>query len=306
MHSESERETGLPQQPKSDQATPRYAYICTNYNNAHHTREAVRTINSGDQPPQQIVVVDNQSSTEDISILASIAAEHKNVDLVLNQENIGYFSGLNVGIVRMRIIDPGIQTMVIGNNDLEFPENFGACLALAINNIKQRPVISPYVETLDGIPQNPHVVTRISRTRELIYDLYYANYHLAKIIRLMARQTHSLTDRRDETTHNIARYIYQGHGSCYILTETFFQEFNELWAPTFMMGEEFFLSHQLSERGFKTYYDPRVQVRHRCNGSIKNVPAFKMWQLARDAHRVYRRYVSPWRRQNSINLPRTH
>lgn len=275
-----------------------YAYICTNYNNAHYTRDAVQTINDDVKPPVKIVVVDNRSEPGDIEVLKAIAREHPNVELILNEQNIGYFPGLNVGIDRMRDTSPNVTTMVVGNNDLEFSAEFGKCLEDVIADAEDRPVISPYVETLDGMPQNPHVVSGISRGREMMYDLYYSNYHLAKLIRAVARRTQHVTDRRDEEGHAEPQYIYQGHGSCYILTPAFFREFERLWAPTFMMGEEFFLSRQLSERGYMTYYDPRVRIRHRCNGAIENVPAQKMWRLARDAHRVYRRYVKPWHRQD--------
>ncbi|KAK0350907.1 hypothetical protein LTR94_027116, partial [Friedmanniomyces endolithicus] len=268
----------------------KYAYVCTNYNNAHYTRDAVRTINGGTVPPARIVVVDNQSTPQDVTALRAIAAAHPNVELVLNPDNVGYFAGLNDGIARARALDPDVTTMVIGNNDLEVPADFGDRLAAVVADAADRPVVSPYIETLDGMPQNPHVVAGISRGRELVYDLYYANYHLAKLIRAMARRTAAVTDRHDEAGHATAQYIYQGHGSCYVLTPRFFAEFERLWAPTFMMGEEFFLSRQLGERGFMTYYDPRIRIRHRCNGAIENVPARKMWRLARDAHRVYRRY----------------
>lgn len=282
-----------------------YAYVCTNYNNAHYTRDAVRTINAGTHPPVRIVVVDNQSKPADVASLKAIAEEYSNVELVLNDENIGYFRGLNSGIDRMRVLDPSVTVMVVGNNDLEFPADFGAKLTDVIADAADRPVISPYVETLDGMPQNPHVVSGISRTREFVYDLYYSNYYVAKLIRMMARRTHKVTDRRDEEGHATAQYIYQGHGSCYVLTPIFFREFKRLWAPTFMMSEEFFLSRQLSERSYMTYYDPRIRIRHRCNGAIENVPARAMWRLARDAHRVYRRYVKPWDRQDFRNIPKS-
>lgn len=282
-----------------------YAYICTNYNNAHFTWDAVRTINAGTHPPACIVVVDNQSEAKDIEQLKALEREYVNVELVLNPENIGYFPGLNTGIDRMRALDPSVTTMVVGNNDLAFPEDFGERLAEVISDAADRPVISPFIETLDGMPQNPHVVSGIGRARELVYDLYYANYHLAKLIRAVARRTQKVTDRRDEEGHATAQYIYQGHGSCYVLTPAFFREFGQLWAPTFMMGEEFFLSRQLSERGYMTYYDPRIRIRHRCNGAIENVPAQRMWRLARDAHRVYRRYVKPWNRQDYRGTPKS-
>lgn len=106
-----------------------YAYVCTNYNNAHFTRDAVRTINAGWARPARIVIVDNQSKAEDVAELEQIAAEHANVVLILNDTNTGYFPGLNMGIEQMRALDPDVTTMVVGNNDLEFPADFGERLA---------------------------------------------------------------------------------------------------------------------------------------------------------------------------------
>jgi GT2 family glycosyltransferase len=275
----------------------KYAYVCTNYNNSHFTVQAVRSLNAGRTPPTLIVVVDNQSSEADRAILTDLAAAHGNVDVVLNEHNVGYFAGLNVGISRSRALEPAVSAMIVGNNDLEFPSDFGDRLTEVVVDGGERPVISPYVETLDGVPQNPHVVAGISRARELVYDLYYSNYHLAKLIRAIAHRTRRVSDRRDEQGFATPGFIYQGHGSCYILTSVFFDRFGELWAPTFLMGEEYFLSRQLAEQGYMTYYDPRVRIVHRCNGALENVPARKMWGLARDAHRVYRRYVKPWHRQ---------
>ncbi|EKD97397.1 MAG: glycosyl transferase family 2 [uncultured bacterium] len=71
----------------------------------------------------------------------------------------------------------------------------------------------------------------------------------------------------------------------------FFQHFGELWAPTFLMGEEYFLSKQLSDQGMQTYYTPEIRLTHCCHGSLHSVPSRKLWQLAREAHKVYRRYV---------------
>lgn len=279
-----------------------YAYICTNFNNAHYTREAVASLNAGSRPPARIVVVDNLSNPADREELARIAGDHANVELVLNDENFGYFRGLNSGLARLREQTPRLTTAVAGNNDLSFPPDFGERLAEVVADADAdavgRPVIAPYIETLDGLPQNPHVVSGISRTRELVYDLYYANYTLARIIRYLARLTHGATDRADEQAHAHAQYIYQGHGSCYILTPAFFRDFGELWAPTFLMGEEFFLSRQLAGKGYMTWYDPRVRLRHRCNGALENLPPRKMWGFARDAHRAYRHFVKPWHKQD--------
>jgi hypothetical protein len=71
----------------------------------------------------------------------------------------------------------------------------------------------------------------------------------------------------------------------------FFQHFEVFWAPTFLMGEEYFLCKQLSDKGMQTFYSPEIQLTHCCHGSLSSVPSRKLWEMAREAHKVYRQYV---------------
>jgi GT2 family glycosyltransferase len=250
----------------------------------------------GSHLPTCIVVVDNASRQEEVAVLHELAARVNCVELLLSRENTGYFPGLNLGIERIVALAPDVSYVIIGNNDLVFPPEFGDALSARAAAISQYPVVSPNVITLDGVHQNPHVITRISRVREMVYDVYYSSYLMALMIRWLARLTHRLTDRDDEDQYERAQFIHQGHGSVYILTPAFFRDYGKLWAPTFLMGEEYFLSRQLEEKGMQVFYDPLISVQHHCNGAIGNLPSRMMWGIARDAHRVYRRYVSPWRR----------
>jgi GT2 family glycosyltransferase len=268
-------------------------YICTNFNNSHFTVDAVRSLvaSASDQHELRIIVVDNQSAPEHLDSLKSIAAEFPCVDLLLNDANVGYFPGLNCGIRLMKERYSEIKHMVIGNNDLVFPADFCSMVEGQLALLDEHPVVSPNVVTLDGEHQNPHVIHAISKKREIVYDLYYSNYMLAQVILWAARVTRSLTDRHDELQHETAQPIYQGHGSCYLIGPKFFQYFNELWAPTFLMGEEYFLSKQLLDKGMTTYYNPKIKLTHCCHGSLRSVPSKNLWEFARDAHKVYRRYV---------------
>lgn len=274
-----------------------FGYVCTNFNNSQFTAAAVETLEKSAVPPSRIVVVDNASRADDVAALHAIAERFPKVELILNSENVGYFPGLNVGIRHLGKTGARPDAVVIGNNDLEFPADFGTTLERLLPEWVDYPVVSPSIVTLDGVPQNPHVISGISRFREFVYDVHYASYYFAVAVRSLARWTHGVSDRKDELQHDQAQLIYQGYGACYILTQAFFQEFKELWAPSFMTYEEFFLSRQLSEKGKRVFYDPRIGVRHRCNGAVENLPSRVMWKLARDSHRIYRRYVKPWRKQ---------
>ncbi|QBC33470.1 glycosyltransferase family 2 protein [Pandoraea sp. XY-2] len=266
-------------------------YVCTNYNNSAFTRTAVETLLKIAGHEFHIVVVDNASDSQNVGLLRDIQRDFPDVDVIYSQENMGYFKGLNAGIARVRELSPGLGWMAIGNNDLEFPAEFADRLERNAERLGKHLVISPDVLTLNGEHQNPHVISTISPVRELFYDLYYSNYYLGMAILKAASMLPSLSDRHDEREWQTARPIYQGHGSCYILTPAFFERFSELWAPTFMMSEEYFLSKQLSDVGEQVYYDPCVQVVHHWHASLAKLPGRRRWEMARDAHREYRKYV---------------
>jgi glycosyltransferase involved in cell wall biosynthesis len=264
-------------------------YVCTNFNGSSVTQNAIRTLRDIDGHNIHIVVVDNASIASEVEAIK--LCEDENTTVLCLQENLGYFAGLNAGINYLRENKPDVKWMVVGNNDLEFPPDFCAKLEMIIPEIEKYPVISPDIVTMDGCHQNPHVITHISKVRELFYDLYYSNYHLGLLVHALAKKFRRISDRSDEKHWETARLIYQGHGSAYILGPRFFELFGKLWAPTFLMSEEFFLSKQLSEKGMAVYYDPRVSLRHLWHGTLGDLPSRRRWEFARDAHRVYRRYV---------------
>ncbi len=267
------------------------AYICTNYNNSDLTVSAVASIVRDANHDVSVFVVDNASDEKHRLTLEKLSLEDHRVHVIFNPENIGYFAGLNVGIDAALSEDIGIEWMIVGNNDLVFPTNFIESIAKLRDEFNHYCVISPDIITLDGAHQNPHVISKISSMRELFYDLYFSNYYLGMAIHRVAKLLPRLTRRGDEDEWRTPRKIYQGHGSCYLLTPKFFNYFKELWAPTFMMGEEFFLSLQLISVGEQVYYSPEVSVTHYWHGSLQDIPSRRRWAMARDAHLEYRKYV---------------
>jgi GT2 family glycosyltransferase len=264
-------------------------YVCTNFNGGAVTQNAIRTLREIEGRDIHIVVVDNASTASEVEAIK--ACQDDKTTVLCLEANLGYFAGLNAGINYLRKNKPDVKWMVVGNNDLEFPADFCDKLEKILPDIEIYPVIAPDIVTMDGEHQNPHVISHISKIRELFYDLYYSNYHIGVLVHALAKKFRWLSKRSDEMHWETARLIYQGHGSAYILGPRFFELFGELWAPTFLMSEEFFLSKQLSDKGFAVYYDPRVSIRHLWHATLSELPSRRRWEFARDAHRVYRRYV---------------
>jgi GT2 family glycosyltransferase len=270
-------------------------YVCTNYNNSSFTLAAIESLERNFGHEFEVCVVDNASRPDQRAELRTASEGRDFVHVIESDVNHGYFEGLNVGLRFLRKRSPDIEWIVAGNNDLEFPPDFGDRLAANADRLREHAVVSPDVVTVEGEHQNPHVISDISRFRETVYDLYYSNYYLGMFIRRLAKALGSLVARPDMQEWQVARPVYQGHGSCYLLGPRFFREFGELWAPTFLMFEEYFLSKQLSDAGQQVWYDPCLQVVHHWHGSLQKLPGRHRWELEREASREYRKYVRGWR-----------
>lgn len=274
----------------------RFAFVCTNFNNSALTREAIASLrgqDAGDAP--LIVVVDNHSRAEEVAILKAAAASFAGVELVLGSENVGYFPGLNVGIQRAARLAPDAEVIVVGNNDLVFPATFASALDQHRALFDRWAVVAPDIVTLDGEHQNPHVLRPISAVRRWVWDLYFSSFPVARLVKRGARLTKSLTARPENKAgmefYKDAGPVEQGYGACYLLGPRFFEHFTGLFAPTFLMQEEYFLSEQLKTIGQETYYEPGIQVRHCSHATMSKLPSREHWNISRRSHLVYKRYL---------------
>lgn len=270
----------------------RLGFVFTNFNNTLFTKQAIESIAKDmNFPNSYIVIVDNSSEAEEVEKLKALEALFPSITVIYSEENVGYFKGLNIGIKYLRKTHVDLDYVIVGNNDLVFPKNFASQISENIDVFNKYAVISPNIITLDGVHQNPHVISEISKIREIIYDIYYSNYYLSVIITRLANATRSFTKRNDESHHEQAGIIYQGYGACYILGPVFFANFELLWAPTFLMGEELFLSKQLEGKNQFVYYEPKILINHHDHATVKKLPTRKLWEISRQSHKIYRQYV---------------
>jgi GT2 family glycosyltransferase len=265
-------------------------FVATNYNNSHYTVKFVESVLKNTGHEIFVVIVDNASNEEDKKKLEPICVNHPCVKIINLNTNIGYFGGLNEGLKYARSKYSDHDWIVIGNNDLEFPNDFCNKIAERQDVFKCHAVVSPDVVTLDGLHQNPHVISKISAVRVMLYDIYFSNYIIGLSIFAIARWLGVIARRSDMNHWKVAQSIEQGHGSCYLLSPLFFSLFDSLWSPTFMMGEEFFLSLQLKEKHEKVFYTPQIYVLHHMHGALNSVPRRKRWEMERIAHLIAKKY----------------
>lgn len=269
------------------------AFIFTNYNNSEFTEKAVKSIYENsieDQVQFDIVIVDNYSNSYHRNILKNLSNSYKKIKIIFSNENLGYFNGLNEGINQLPKSANNYDFVVIGNNDLIFKNFFINSVYENYNLFNSYPVVSPDIIRLDGFHQNPHVIKPISKFRSFIHELYFSNFYLSKVIILIANLTRKYTQRNDRKYYKIPGEIMYGYGACYILGPIFFKSFKNLLAPTFLMGEEFFLYHQLKKNNYKIYYEPSIKVSHHDHATVSKLPSKQFWKISKESHLIYKKY----------------
>lgn len=279
-------------------------FVFTNFNNSQLTVNALRSIRENSNGAKTFsIIVDNNSVDDEQKFLREELSGCSDVEVISNQSNLGYFSGLNVGIREMRRRLPDFDFLIIGNNDLIFAEEFFSTLQADRIHLKSNLIVCPDLITLDNTHQNPHVLSGISRFREMIWDLYFSNYHAARLISRISTSLKKWVERSDYKHHELNGFIYQGYGACYIVTQNFFDKFDDLWAPGFLMGEEFYLATQLESIGHKMYYWPQLKVLHHDHATVSKIPSRKLWEYSREYHRIYRHFINPY--HLSMRTPET-
>ena len=92
---------------------PRVAIIILVWNDYLNTKQCLESLAQIDYKNMEIVIVDNNSSTD---CMAKLQAEYKNLTYLLNDENYGYAEGNNIGI--RYALDHGAEYVLILNNDV--------------------------------------------------------------------------------------------------------------------------------------------------------------------------------------------
>ena len=257
--------------------------VFTNYNNTQFTSQLLDSLYTYIENID-VVIVDNFSNIQNRKDLKKLEAKYKKVNFIYLKYNIGYFQGLNFGLNFLRTKNINYEYFIIGNNDLIFNSR----LLTDHNKIKalceHKLIIAPSIMDKDGNFQNPHVFKSISNIRLAVYDLFYSNYFLAKLLSIVKKPLGAIFARDDESNYNFEGDIEQGFGACYIVSNLFYEYFDMLFAPVFLMHEEYFLTYQLRSKGHKVHYSKVLDINHIGKSSTGKVPSKKLYQISKASH----------------------
>lgn len=266
------------------------AFIHVNYNNSKLTINCIRSIIQN-YSNADIIIVDNNSTKIEKEILFKWNDEQNvtNVQFIFEEKNLGYFGALNIGLGRILHEIYKYSFVIVGNNDLEFSSVFFERLNNTVIN-KNIFVIAPNIVKPNGIHQNPYSIKPVSCIRKILYKILYLSYEVAKVIFWFSSLLGVAESEKDRNGFEKSQYIFAGHGSCYVLTSNYFKYNGLLVNLTFLMGEEFILSKQISDTGGKIFYDAGLLVLHNEHSSMENLPSKRVYEYNRTAYNIIRNF----------------
>ena len=214
-----------------------------------------------------IYVVDNGSFNNSGKELLKKYRNFKNIKIILNDKNLGFAKGNNLGIARA--IKDGCDFVICSNNDIEvkITDKFLNKIIEVYETDRNIAVVGPRILTKSGEEQNPLLVNRpkfntlkarIIYTTKVGKILYYLkNIYVFPFISKIKR-------KRNIIKENLSSgYVYALHGSFLIFTPTFFKHFQGFDEGTFLYGEEIILAEMLYRKNLKSYFLSDIEVLHK-------------------------------------------
>ena len=217
---------------------PKVSVILLNWNGIDHTLSCIRSLKKQVYKDFEIIVVDNGSTKDDsVRILKKV----KGIKLVLNDKNLGFAGGNNVGVENAS----AEEYVLFLNNDTTVPENW----------------LKEMVAVMDKCPElgeaMPKMYSKYSKKRH-VFSGYVTCTHMLFNVR---------QNRKFKESGFYVRTFYSGGASTIYRRKLVDKPFDEDY---FIYGEDVYLGWLLRLRNWQAGCIPTAKVYHEGNATIKS------------------------------------
>ena len=226
-------------------------------------------------PDSPIVVVDNGSGDGSGEELRRRFADYKNVVVIINDQNLGFAKGNNVGYKYVKD-NFDVDCVVVMNNDVIITQPDFADIIANYMKDQHLDVCGPDVITPEGRHQNP-------LQREPFSTFRIIKWMLMDWIRLIMLKLH-LFERKILATYTSVSNSYQRqdidlngitdcvlHGSCVAYSSDYLSKEDFAFVPeTFLYAEEMILADYCKRKNYRTGVCPTATVTHLGGKTIMN------------------------------------
>ena len=248
-------------------------FLILHYQVLDETLRCVDSIkNKIDTSNYHILIVDNASLNGSGKTLQCKFAKDENVTVLLNEENLGFSGGNNVGFAYAKKM--GCDFICMMNNDTEIIQNdFYRIIKDEYEN-SHFAVLGPEIHLKDGsicaYPKQILKLNEIEKDRERVKKLLIKNKLFIESIHLflykyIGKLIHWNQIRhhfRDEIPVDSRMENVRLHGCCMIFSPVYIERFDGLDNRTYFYGEEDILFVRLVRNHMKSVYEPKLKIFH--------------------------------------------
>lgn len=237
--------------------------VILNWNRPHDTVECLRSLRASDYPSWRAIVVDNGSTDESVAIIQAACPE---AEILVNEENLGFAAGTNVGI--RRALEDAPRYVLLLNNDTEVVPATLTSLVAAAEERPEAGIVSPLILYAD----EERVWFRGSYRRRFWPGVSMPGY------------------RRRRVRPSRPFPIDYATGCAMLLRGQMLEQIGLLDPAYFMYWEDLDLGERVRRAGWSILLVPAAVVRHRVSASTGEQSPQKWYYLGRYMPLFYRRY----------------
>lgn len=253
-----------------------FGFVILHYNTIEDTIECIASIEKNvKDAAYHIVVVDNNSPNKSGKELSDLYDGRNNVTVILNNENLGFAKGNNVGFKYAKDVLKADFIILLNSDTVLLENNFESQVELEYEKSKFA-VLGPMIKTPD-----PPYVARMGRktvptkSECVMFILTISLYLFLNIFdfdlcfrRMIAKKG---TNNNDINCDRIKTENVQLHGCFLVFSPEYIKEFDGLNPNTFLYREEELLSLRLKQNGLKSVYYPAIQILHKGKSATRSL-----------------------------------
>ncbi|HSX18655.1 MAG TPA: glycosyltransferase family 2 protein [Candidatus Saccharimonadales bacterium] len=242
--------------------------VVLNYNGLQNTLDCVESLKklNKDDNEIKIVVVDNASSDGSKEKLSGL----KGVELLINDQNLGYSGGNNVGI--KHAIKRGADAVLILNNDTYVDTNLITSL---VDTLKNADIICPKIYFAPGFEFHKK---RYSK-KDLGNVIWYAGGHI-DWANILGR--HDGVDEIDKGQFSKSREIDMATGAALFVKREVFEKIGYFDEKYFLYLEDMDFCVRAKKSGFKIIFEPKAVLWHKNAGSSSSGSQLQDYYITRN------------------------
>lgn len=254
-------------------------FVILHYLAIESTIKAVVAIKENiDTENYKIVIVDNASPDKSGVLLQQEYKDDSKVKILLNDENLGFARGNNVGfkyakeqyspdyIVMLNNDVYILEKNLMGKLQKEYESSHFAVLGPLIMTRDGKCDINPY----DGVKSKAQVLNIIKVCkRTLLFNKVYLLPIYTKLSKLKSQILH--TEKQKYKDYIQKKYNVHLHGCCMFFSREYIDAYDGLDDRTFLYMEEDILYKHVIENGMITVYVPDIVIYHEEDASTNSI-----------------------------------